>query len=120
MASQKFSASARLHARAEFLDVQNTGRRVSARFVTLLGKPNTRGRDRLGIVASRRVGGAVIRNRAKRRLREVFRQYLSAETAAPGPPLDLVVIARTGVVDAPFDALRADFQAALRKLRGAR
>jgi ribonuclease P protein component len=40
----------------------------------LLGQPNTLGCDRLGIIASRKFGGAVARNRAKRRLRELFRR----------------------------------------------
>ena len=119
MGAQSFGASARLHARAEFLEVQNTGRRATARFLTLLGKPNTKGRDRLGIIASRRVGGAVARNRAKRRLREVFRRQ-AAGSAVLGHPMDLVVIAKAAIVEAPFGALTEDFQSALRKLRGAR
>jgi ribonuclease P protein component len=85
--------------------------------VILLAKPNGRDADRLGIIASRRVGGAVDRNRAKRRLREVFRRR------APqlGPrALDVVAIARTDLVRAPFADVQTDFLAALMKLRGAR
>lgn len=114
--SQRFGADARLHARAEFLAVQNHGRRVPGRYFVMLARPNMRGRDRLGIVASRKVGGAVQRNRAKRRLREVFRR---AEPTGTGAPLDVVVIARPDIVNAPFAALTADFHAALRRLRGA-
>ena len=89
--------------------------------MTVLGKPNALERDRLGVVASRRIGGAVVRNRAKRRLREVFRRGLTAGAARPGErTLDLVVIARRDLVDAPFAAVEADFQNALRRLRGAR
>ena len=53
--------------------MQETGRRVATKYVTLLGKANTLGHDRLGVIASRRLGNAVMRNRAKRRLRELFR-----------------------------------------------
>jgi ribonuclease P protein component len=110
-----------LRARHEFTRVQDTGRRVATRYMTLLGRPNALERDRLGVVASRRIGGAVVRNRAKRRLREVFRRGLAAGAGRPADrTLDVVAIARRELVDAPFAAVEADFQNALRKLRGAR
>jgi len=114
--SEAFRPSARLRHRGEFTVVQSRGRRVSGRFLTLLGHPNTVGHDRLGIIASKRVGNAIARNRAKRRLREVFRRA----GAPAAPSLDLVAVARTGLTTAPFTAVAADFQAALGKLRGAR
>jgi len=86
---------------------------VATRYLTLLGRPNELGRDRLGIIASRKLGGAVVRNRAKRRIREVFRRA----AAAPAPEgFDLVVIPRRDLVDAPFAALTADFDSARRRL----
>lgn len=99
--------------------MQSGGRRVSGRFVTLIGLPNTLGTDRLGVVASKRVGGAVVRNRAKRRLREIFRRDQPSRPHA-ARSLDVVAIARRELVDAPFAAAEADFVAALGKLRGAR
>jgi len=119
--SLKFGPKVRLHTRAEFVTVQNTGRRAAAKYVTLLGRPNGLDRDRLGIVASRRVGGAVVRNRAKRRLRELFRREEPDCAHARGrQPMDVVAIARAELATAPFAAVESDFQAALRKLRGAR
>jgi ribonuclease P protein component len=101
--------------------VQEGGRRVAARYVTLLGRPNSLERDRLGVVASRRLGDAVERNRAKRRLREVFRRGLRPVARRAGDlTLDVVAIARRELLDAPFAALEADFQHALRRLRSAR
>lgn len=114
--TEAFRPSARLRHRGEFTVVQNRGRRASGRYLTLLGHPNTVGHDRLGIIASKRVGNAIARNRAKRRLRELFRRH----AAAGVPALDLVAIARTELVTAPFAAIVVDFQAALGKLRGAR
>jgi len=117
--SLTFPRERRLRSRGEFDRVQQGGRRVSTKFLTLVGRPNALDRDRLGIIASRRVGGAVIRNRAKRRLREVFRRQQPDQAAARGDrPMDLVAIARSALVDAPFPAVEADFCAALRKLRG--
>ena len=112
--SKSFAPGARLRSRAEFLAVQGSGRRVSARFMTLLGLRNTSDHDRFGIVASRRVGGAVARNRAKRRLREMFRHE---DSAAGRPSLDIVAIARRELADAPFASVRSDFRAALDRLR---
>lgn len=117
----KFTAGSRLRARHEFTAVQDAGRRVATRYMTLLGRVNALERDRLGIVASRKVGGAVVRNRAKRRLREVFRRALLPGARPPGDrTLDLVAIARRELVDAPFALVEADFQNALRRLRSPR
>ncbi len=60
---------------------------------------------RLGIIASRRVGGAVQRNRAKRLIRELFRLNKPAESG-----WDLVVIPKTDLLDADFTAIEADFR----------
>ena len=65
--SQSFGPSVRLRASAEFAVVQKTGRRVPGRFVTVLVKANTLDCDRLGVIASRKLGNAVVRNAAKRR-----------------------------------------------------
>jgi ribonuclease P protein component len=112
-----FGRDARLRTRGEFVAVETGGRRVSGRFLILLGKPNGLDADRLGIIASRRVGGAIERNRAKRRLREMFRRRAPQH----GPrALDVVAIARPDLVSAPFADVQTDFLAALTKLRGPR
>lgn len=83
--------------------------------MTLLALPNTHGVDRLGIIASRRLGGAVLRNAAKRRIREMFRL---ADPSAPAPrAFDIVVIPRREVVKNTFADLQIEFNAALRKVR---
>jgi ribonuclease P protein component len=115
--SERFGPAARLRSRGEFTAVQTRGRRVAGRYLTMLAHPNTLGRDRIGIIASKRVGGAVQRNRAKRRLRELFRRTVMS---GGRPSLDLVAIAKPDAVDAPFAALAADFHAAFRKICGGR
>ena len=116
--SHRFGRAARLRSRPEFTAVQSGGRRAAGKYLTLLGLPNSLGRDRLGIIASKRVGNSVARNRAKRRVRELFRRDESKPTGAAD--LDLVVIVRSDLVNAPFDAVAADFLASLKKLRGGR
>lgn len=68
---------------------------------------------RVGFTASRKVGNAVARNRARRRLRALSRELL---TAAGRPGTDYVLIARQGTLDRPFPLLRADLEAALDKV----
>ena len=114
-------SGARLRSRAEFTAVQQHGRRVATRTMTLLAIPNALGRDRLGIVASRRIGGAVTRNRAKRRIRELFRQRQeSTRASAERRALDLVVIARREVATAPYAEIEKEFVSAVGRLRPAR
>ena len=68
---------------------------------------------RLGFTATRKVGGSVVRNRAKRRLREAARQ-LAPLLATPGS--DYVFIARMGTADRDWDRLLDDVKSALTRL----
>ena len=71
--------------------------------------PNDRGTGRLGIAATRKIGGAVQRNRAKRLIREVFRQ----NKLAPG--FDVVVIPKRELLDASLTALETEFRNTLER-----
>lgn len=90
---------------------------MSGRFMTVLARPSGGAHDRLGIIASRKVGGAVIRNRAKRRVRDVFRRHQPDAPASGFVPLDIVVVARRETSAAPMPALEQDLIAAIAKLR---
>jgi ribonuclease P protein component len=116
-----FGPAVRLRRRREYQRVEREGRRVSGRFLVLVGAPNALDCDRLGIIASRRLGGAVARNRAKRRLRALFRAGSPITARADGrTPLDVVAIARREIVDAPAADVAADWASALRRLRRSR
>lgn len=72
------------------------------------------GAIRLGLTASKKVGGAVVRNRARRRLRALAREILPWH----GPVgYDIVLIARRDTASRPHAALRADLETALRRLK---
>jgi len=119
--SLRLAPRVRLRARSEFTLVQKQGRRVATTYMTVLALPNSLDRDRLGIIASRRFGGAVARNRAKRRLREIFRHFEPDTIGARGlRALDVVIIPKREFTHAPYDTLAADLAGALARLDRAR
>jgi len=68
-------------------------------------------RSRLGVVVGKKVGGSVIRSRAKRLLRESFRLHQHELTQ----PLDLVLVARQSIVEKDFSGVERDFITTLRQ-----
>lgn len=89
------------------------GVRIHSRYCTVFILANAGQVGRLGIAATRKLGGAVQRNRAKRLIREVFRR----NKIAPG--FDVVVIPKRDLLDARLSALEADYRTLLeRRLRG--
>lgn len=104
--SSTFPKHRRIRRRSEFGTVFDGGTRVQGRFFTFLVLPNRATGSRLGIVASRKFGGSVQRNRAKRLIREMFRRL---GPQASGTTLDLVVIPRRELLTAEFTQIVKDF-----------
>lgn len=99
--------------RADYL-AANKGQRVPMPGFVLLVRDRKDGdpTPRLGITITKKVGGAVIRNRMKRRFREIARALLP-ELGIAGA--DHVLIGRGGGIERDFDALKAELQKALGK-----
>ena len=74
---------------------------VANGFLVLYARPNKLGINRIGITVSKKLGHAVVRNRVRRRLREIYR--IHEELFAPG--WDIVVVARSRCVDASFQSI---------------
>lgn len=89
----------RILRKSDFQKAYDGGNRlVSPYFVSFIRRTEG-GTMRLGVVASRRVGNAVCRNRAKRVLREVFRHTRPAQSSS----LDIVLVARRAILGVKAD-----------------
>ncbi len=100
-----------IRSREDFARIGGQGHSRSDRLIVVRFVPNGRDHDRFGISTGRRLGGAVQRNRVRRRLREILR--LSPNQTGHG--WDILVVARAPAVDASFDELRS----AIERLLGA-
>ncbi len=101
-----------LHTRSNFLRVQKHGKRFRQRHLLLLIVPGTED-ARLGLTVSRKVGNAVVRNRVRRRLREIVRTQ--PELLLNG--WDHVVVALSEASRADFTTLREELTCLLERAR---
>jgi ribonuclease P protein component len=107
--------AARLRRSTDIAAVRKTGRGVrDAAFIARI-RPNEMSEMRLAVSAPRTVGISTIRNRARRRVREAFRQACAAADAMPAQ--DILVTVRREALSADFSALRAAAEAALGTVR---
>jgi len=113
----------RLPRRADFLRIAAERRKFAAPGLVLQAAPTPAellqpgsNSMRVGFTATRKIGGAVVRNRVRRRLRAAARDVLPA-CARPG--FDYVLIGREGTALRPYAALKADLELALRRLGAA-
>lgn len=101
--------------RSDFL-AANKGLRVARPGFVLLARPNGLEPDsmRFGITVTKKIGNAVVRNRMKRRFRELLRAELPLHGLAGH---DHVLIGRDGGVERDFSQLREELRAALSRAR---
>src|SRR5678809_1123012 len=98
----RFPKSARLFRASEFRRMKAEGVSFHGKFIVLsVLKDMPAPEVRVGLITSRRVGGAVVRNRVRRRLREIVRRHQHAL----GSGVWLVIIARPAAAAASFAAL---------------
>jgi ribonuclease P protein component len=106
---RRFRPAQRIRTRPAYQAVYDRGTKVHGRLMTVFLLPRSERTTRLGITATRRMGGAVQRNRAKRLIREVFRQH-------PSPPgFDIVVIPRATLPDAGIHAVETDYASCIER-----
>ncbi len=88
------------------------GKSAGNRYLVVYCRHNRLGYNRLGLTVSTKLGHAVVRNRIRRRLREVYRQ----EEPKLKQGFDLVVVARTACIEAPFAQMAEGFSLLMDKL----
>ena len=108
---QAFRLADRIRVRRDFERAYKQGIRVHGRFMMLFVVPNGLSAPRLGVAATKKLGSAVERNRAKRLARELFRRRKVADG------IDVIIVPRREMLDAPFAALETDYYAALDRRR---
>lgn len=104
----KFSSSLKLN--HIFRKLYHTSGQADG-YLVLYARRNRTQTNRVGVTVSKKLGHAVVRNRIRRRIREVYR--LNEERFLPG--WDIVVVARSRAVDAPFSSLTRSYLNLARK-----
>ena len=96
----------------EFRRIYRKGRSAVSPYFVVYCLKNRAGASRLGITVSKKLGHAVVRNRVRRRLREIYR--LNSHQLKTG--WDIVIVARSRCVGAEYSRMDAAFMAACEKL----
>ncbi len=112
MAPERFPKSARLRRRGEFLRVQDGGRKIHTdSFLVFVLPQDEPGPARMGVTATRKLGGAIQRNRVKRLVREAFRRHRLLFPRG----LDVVFIAKKSAVAADYDQVVREIEKLCRR-----
>ena len=112
----------RLRRRDDFQATLAAGRAYSGLTLIAFARRRAEAPTRVGITASRQLRGAVLRNRARRRVREAARLRLGlhdSPSGRPGIPFDVILIARPAAAAADFAALLRDVEQVAGRLAGA-
>jgi ribonuclease P protein component len=106
----------RLRKAGEYRRVYDAGGKLVGRYLILFHAPAAEPGPKVGIAVSSKVGGAVARNRQKRRIREALALELAAEeTSASGR--DMVFVALARIRQASFEGLRRDIASLVKRVR---
>lgn len=109
---ERFGRQRRIRRRSEFLRLYRLGRKVGTRSLVVYALPASAPLPRLGITVSSKVGGSVVRNRAKRLIREAYRRCPSILESG----LDLVINGRQAIARAGLEQLRRELDETVRRL----
>ena len=93
----------RVRRRSEFEVIYTKGARLGGRHMTVFVVPNGGQTARLGVAATKKIGSAVTRNRAKRLAREMFRRH------KPTTAVDVVIVPRAAMLKATFTTVEAEY-----------
>lgn len=100
----------RILRRAEYLETYASGRRHVGRWLVFFARATPGPEGRLGVTITKKTGSAVVRNRLRRRLRELYRR-----ASLRAAPVDVVVNVRPGAEEATVEELARDFEKLARR-----
>ncbi|HZF37263.1 MAG TPA: ribonuclease P protein component [Blastocatellia bacterium] len=101
----------------QFRRVYEQGHKIHTPFFSAFFLRNGAGERRYGITVTRKIGGAVVRNRCKRRLREIMRKHeLCPSCPAYVSGFDLVFNVKSELAEANFDRIQESFARVMRKV----
>lgn len=110
MGDQRLQSMERLRCPRAYRRVFQQGKKLLSPLFVLYILPTSQPHSRLGLAVSKRIGSAVVRNRVKRRLREVFRRHKNLLNLHS----DVVVVARSAAANAPASVYTEQFCGLLR------
>lgn len=95
----------------EYRNVYQQGKKIPGRYIIAFVTPNLTENNRFGIVTSKKVGKAVVRNKAKRQLRAIVK----SQWADLGQGYNVVIVVRNSFPGIPFKLIKKDFSIVMRK-----
>jgi ribonuclease P protein component len=101
----------RISNRKDYNYIYKNGKKIQSRYIIVFLAANNLEYDRFGIVTSKKVGNAVLRNKAKRRLRSIVQAHLPDLKTG----FDLVIVARFNIKETIYAVLERDFLNAAKK-----
>jgi ribonuclease P protein component len=110
--TEGLAARQRIRKKKDFLVLYKKGHRYKSRYFSLIYSSSALPYSRVGVVASRKVGGAVVRNKAKRWMRELFRRNRDVLESS----VDLLIVAMPDMAGATWAELREEFLLAIREV----
>jgi ribonuclease P protein component len=110
--TEGLAARQRIRKKKEFLVLYKKGHRYKSRYFSLIYSVSALPYSRVGVVASRKVGGAVVRNKAKRWMRELFRRNRDLLEY----PVDVLLVAMPDLARATWVEVREEYLLAVREI----
>ncbi len=103
----------RINTKAEYNYIYKIGKKIPGKYIIVFVVSNNLPYSRFGIVCSKKVGNAVVRNRTKRQIRAIIQKNWDGIKSGN----DIVIVARYNIKDTTFALIEKDFMIAMKKAR---
>lgn len=111
--SLSFPPKKRIRKRVDYLRIQKKSKRINSKYFTICYHFGNKPQPTLGIVATKKIGNAVVRNRGKRLIRETFRRH---QDLLP-PKIEIVIILKQDMLDTIQSTIDLEFLTAIKNIR---